>query len=84
MQSGVAVQSGSGGDAMSPPASAGGGSCRSRLVLAQDLRFVSSAPALDGGLLYRRSTGLVVRIGSLEWDVLRRFDGGAETDGRGA
>ena len=80
MQSGVAVQSGSGGDAMSPPASAGGGSCRSRLVLAQDLRFVPAAPALDGGLLYRRSTGLVVRIGSLEWDVLRRFDGGAETE----
>ena len=79
MQSGVAVQSGSGGDAMSPPASAGGGSCRSRLVLAQDLRFVPAAPALDGGLLYRRSTGLVVRIGSLEWDVLRRFDG-AETE----
>jgi hypothetical protein len=69
------VQSGSGGDAMSPPASAGGGACRSRLVLAQDLRFVPSAPALEGGLLYRRSTGLVVRIGSLEWDVLRRFDG---------
>jgi hypothetical protein len=75
MQSGVAVQSGSGGDAMSPPASPGGGSCGTRLVLAQDLRFVPSAPALDGGLLYRQSTGLVVRIGSLEWDVLRRFDG---------
>jgi hypothetical protein len=75
MQSSVAVQSGSGGDAMSPPASAGGGTCCSRLVLAHDLRFVPSVPALEGGLLYRRSTGLVVRIGSLEWDVLRHFDG---------
>jgi hypothetical protein len=69
------MASASGGDDMSPPVFAADATSRARLVLARDLRFVSSAPALDGGLLYRRSTGLAVRIGSLEWEVLRRLDG---------
>jgi hypothetical protein len=43
--------------------------------LVKGLRFVPAAGTAGGGLLRRESTGLVVRIGSVEWEVLRRFDG---------
>jgi len=43
-----------------------------RLTLAPDVRFTPSA---RGGLLHRRSNGLVARVGPVEWEVLRRFNG---------
>jgi len=57
---------------MSPPDTAGRSSRAGDLLLAQDLRFTAST---QGGLLYRPSTGVVVRVGLVEWEVLRRFDG---------
>jgi hypothetical protein len=59
---------------MSPPDSHHG-----PLTLAGGLRFVPSEIPHGPGLLHQRSTGLVARVGPVEWEVLRRFDG-AHTD----
>jgi putative peptide zinc metalloprotease protein len=83
MQPGLTRQSDHGGDGPSPPspevfreqpgsASAG---CRPIPPLVTDLRFVPADSTASAGLLHQKSTGLVVRIGSVEWEVLRRFDG---------
>jgi hypothetical protein len=72
MQRGLIAQSLPGGDTLSPPAAGGG------FVLppvAPDVRFVPSGTPAAGGLLHRQSTGLVVRAGALEFEVLRRLDG---------
>jgi putative peptide zinc metalloprotease protein len=39
------------------------------------LRFVPPATLHGTGLVHQSSTGLVARIGRVEWEVLRRFDG---------
>jgi hypothetical protein len=74
MQPTLIGQSASGGDVMSPPDSHHG-----PLTLAGGLRFVPSEIPHGPGLLHQRSTGLVARVGPVEWEVLRRFDG-AHTD----
>src|SRR5206468_9654305 len=65
----------SGGDVLSPPTPTADRTGRTGPALATDVRFAASSAAADGGLLYRRSTGLVARIGAVEWEILRRFDG---------
>jgi hypothetical protein len=66
-----------GGDIASPPLTPGRPVGCAGPQLAADVRFVPASRPVDGGLLHRRSTALVARLGSLEWEVLRRFDGTA-------
>ena len=60
------------GDISSPSHSHDGGARSLPLALAPDVRVTASA---HGSLVYRRSTGLIARVGPIEWEVLRRFDG---------
>jgi putative peptide zinc metalloprotease protein len=84
MQRSLTRQSEQGGDRLSPPPSSAdvlleqaGPSEGRHLIppLVKDLRFVPGGSTARTGLLHRKSTGLVVRIGLVEWEVLRRFDG---------
>ena len=59
------------GDISSPSHSYDGGARSLPLALAPDVRVTASA---HGSLVYRRSTGLIARVGPIEWEVLRSRD----------